>query len=121
MRLIALILALLVTVPACGPSQRQRTIHATYLATNTAHAGFVAFDRQHQTAIVARATTLDAGTVALTTYRAKRDRIVELFTGTYRALAAAALVEDDPKSIAALSQAASLLYAALNDITGGSL
>jgi len=119
MRILLLVLALLV-VPACGASQREKTIHATYLATNTAHAGFVAFDRSHQTAIVDKATSIAQGRAELDAYRAKRERIVELFSGAYRATAAAALAKDKP-TLTALSQAVSLLYAALKDITGGAL
>ena len=47
--------------------------------------------------------------------------MVELFHGVYRALSAAAIVNDDPKNLAALATAASLLYTALGEFTGGAL
>jgi len=105
----------------CGSSQREKTIHATYVTTNAAHESFVAFDRGRQQAIVDGAKSLAEGQAALLAYREKRARIVELFTGTYRALSAAAIVNDDPKSLDKLSQAAGLLVQALRDLTGGAL
>ncbi len=120
MRLIVLVLVLLVA-PACGPSQRQRTLVASFVATDAAHAGFVAFDRSHQAALVDKATSLEAGKASLEAYREKRARLVTLFESSYRAIAAAAIVTDDPKKLASLSQATALLADALRDLTDGAL
>lgn len=105
----------------CGMSQREKTIHASYVTTNGAHTAFVAYDRSHQVAIVNSAKSLAEGQASLTAYREKRAKVVELFSGAYRALAAAAVVSDDPENLATLSEAASLLVAALRDLTGGTL
>lgn len=105
----------------CGQSQREKTIHAALLTTDAAHDGFVAYDRERQAAIVESAASREQGAAALAEYRASRARIVELFDATYRAIAAAAVLEDDHSKLETLSRAAGLLAVALHDFTGGKL
>lgn len=108
---------------ACGASAREKTIHATYVATVTAQKGFQAFEKQHEANIVAssRETGYEAGKAALAAYREKSDRVTELFAGVWRALAAAAVLNEDPKAFANLVEAWTLLQQALRDLSGGKL
>ena len=106
------------TLPACGASQRETTIKTALVTVDTARDSFVAFDASEQSMIVNKATSLDDGKAQLATYRDRRVKIVEAFTVAYRAIAAAATINDDP-SIAGLSAALAQLLAAVTTITGG--
>ena len=107
-----------VALPACGASQRETTIKTALVTVDTARDSFVAFDASEQSMIVNKATSLDDGKAQLATYRDRRVKIVEAFTVAYRAIAAAATINDDP-SIAGLSAALAQLLAAVTTITGG--
>ena len=91
---VLLALVLICATPSCGPSTRTQTLRITLATTNAAQAGFVAQDAARQQAIVDRATSLDEGRIVLHEYRLKRDRVVALFTATYRALAVAAMTQE---------------------------
>ena len=92
----------------CGASAREKTIHATLTATDAARTAFVGFDEQYQHVIVTEAKDLDSGKAALVAYRAKRAHTIDVFGATYRAIATAAILNDD-KSFTGLLQAAALL------------
>lgn len=90
----------------CGASARETTIKTTLTVVNAARDGFVAIDRDKQAKIVAEAKTLDEGKAALALYRDKRQAILTAFETTYRALAVAAILKDDPKALDAMLAAA---------------
>jgi V8-like Glu-specific endopeptidase len=106
---VALVLALLV---ACSASARQKTIATTFAATDVARATFVAFDEAHQKAIVAKATDRASAEKAFAEYYDTRQKVVDTFTVTYRAIAAAAVINTD-QSLSAMLQAAVILSGAL--------
>lgn len=110
----------LVAGPGCTHDTRRDTIHAALVATDSARAGFVAWDREHQLDLVERATTREGGAAALAEYRGKRDGLTEKLVGVYRAIAAASLANDD-QSLASLLAAADQLHEALSALTGGKI
>lgn len=120
--LVALLVGVVAIAPiaSCTHDTRRDTIHAALVATDTAHAGFVEWDRAHQIELVERATSREDGEAALSTYRAKRGELVTKLVGVYRALAAAAIANDD-QSLAALLAAADQMHQALVALTGGKI
>ena len=80
---------------ACGTSQREKTLRASFVTVNAARDGFVKWEAQAQARIASEATTFDAGRVALEKYRADRTKVLEGFELAYRAISAALLLEDD--------------------------
>lgn len=115
----SLILTLLLSLVACGASARESTIRTTLIATNAARDGFVAYDAHRQTAIVDAATSLDQGKGALTEYRVKRQPVVEGLSATYRAIAIAAVLEDDPRTLASMLTLAAQVKTLIDTFTGG--
>lgn len=97
----------------CGAAARERTLNATLVAVNAARDGFIEHDRLTQTAIVDAAATREAAVAELAAYRKKREPVIEAFTATYRALAIAAVLEDDPTSLGSLLFTAKQLAAIL--------
>lgn len=118
--LAALLVGVALVGGGCTPDTRRDTIHAALVTTDTARAGFVAWDREHQLDIVARAETRETGQAALVEYRAKRDAIVSKLVGVYRAIAAASIANDD-QSLVSLLAAANQLHQALVALTGGKI
>lgn len=114
------ILLLLAFVAACGASAREKALRTTYIATTTAQAGFVEWNKEHQLQIARNAPSKLIALAELTTYREKREPVLAAFEATYRALAAAAILEDDHKSLAAALAAAEQLGEALRVLTGRS-
>lgn len=101
-----ILLLVVLALVACGASARQRTISATLLGVDAAKAAFVAADATHQLQLVAGATSHDDGAAKLASYRDRRVKLVIAFEAAYRALAIAAILNDDPKSLANLVAAA---------------
>lgn len=97
----------------CGASARERTLNATLVTVNAARDGFIEHDRVTQLALVDAAPTREAAVAELAAYRKKREPVVEAFTAAYRALAIAAVLEDDPKSLSNLVLVAQQLAAIL--------
>jgi len=95
-------------VIACGASSRQTTIRDTFIATQAASVAFIAFDREHQQAIVSAATSKADGAAALEAYRAKSARVAEAFTAVWISIGAAATANDDPSFSGMLRAALSL-------------
>lgn len=106
-----IIVALLVA--GCGPSTRERVLHTTFVSLNAAADGFVLYDRVQQHAINQLAMSLQEGRDKLADYRARRHVVMQAFQAAYRALAAATIVSDDPKSFASAVNAAAILKSAL--------
>ncbi len=124
MRVLLLAIAFLISVPACGASARDRAVQSALVTTNAARDVFIAFDRQHQAAIVAAATSEVGGAAALAEYRTKRAIAVTYFEALYRALAIAAVITDDPNNLTVLARAAGMLFAELRVLgvdVGGAL
>jgi hypothetical protein len=115
MRPLLSILALCIVLVGCGATQRQKTITATLAAVDAARDGFVEYDRLHQQGIVNDADSADAARSKLDAYRRKREPLVQAFTTAYRALAIAAALDDDPKSLATMLFVARQLCRALED------
>jgi len=99
------------TQAACGPSSREKTISATLTATNAAAAGFVAFDAKHQHYLVAAAPDRAHGEAELAAWRAHQLELEHYIEAAYRAIAAAALADDDPSVVSMLAAAAQLTEA----------
>lgn len=91
------IVLLLVTIglTGCGGNQRQRALKTSLTAINAARDGFEKWDETQQQKIVAEATSKEAGRAALDEFRAKRDKIFVAFEVAYRAIAGAALQDDE--------------------------
>jgi len=114
-----LVFALLLV--ACGPSTRQQTLRTVYIATTAAQAGFVAWDGAHSSQIAKRATSLEEGVRELEAYTKARSPVVQAFEVVYRSVAAAALIDEDQKSLIAAVGAFEQLRFALRTLTGGKL
>jgi hypothetical protein len=106
---------LLVLLVACGASQREKTIRATFNATTVAADSLVAFSRTHEMAIVDAATSKEEGKAKLAEFRAKVDKAELTLTAVYRMTAAASLANDD-QSLAALLKVAQMLWAQLKEL-----
>jgi len=116
----SVVLILLVALVACGAGQREQTIKGTLVSTNAARDGFVTFDAGRQNQIVDRAKAAGKSKVEvvaeIAAYREQRAAVVDLFEAAYRTIAAAAVLQDDAKSLDAVVRATELLYKALQQI-----
>jgi hypothetical protein len=99
----------------CTPSQRQTTIKTTLATVDASAAAFVAYDKTHQTQIVANATDKPSGESALGDWRKKQTTVGLTIAGAYRAVAIAATLEDD-QSLQSMAQAALILAQELRDL-----
>ncbi len=117
--LVVLVLLVLCGTASCGASQRESTIKAALVTTDTARDSFIAYDRGHLKTIVKTATSLAQGNAAITAYEAStaRTRVVTAFEGTYRAIALAATLQDDA-SLNGLQAAIGQLLAAVTAVMG---
>lgn len=100
---------------ACGPTTRERTIHATVVATDVSFNAFVVADPTIQQAILD--TSHDAATfqARITKYREKRDEALKHFALVFQAASDAAVLSKDPNLIT-LQKAATSLQAVLEDL-----
>lgn len=112
---------LLVVLVACGASQRTKALRATLQATQATQAGFVSWDREHQHGIVVAATSEADGAAHLEAYREARAHVLDAFGSVYRAIAAAALLEKDDRSLTDTLAAAAQLRRVLQKLTGKDL
>jgi len=110
------LLLLLALVAACGPDARHKQLHATMVAVSAAGEGFVQFDKAAQAAIVASATSELDGIAKLGAYKMARARVVEAFSAAFQAIAAAALLDTKPASLANALAAAALARQAWDDL-----
>lgn len=109
-----LLLAIALGLVGCGASAREKALHAVFEATNGARAGFETFDSAHQAQIVNDAKSFDEGEAALKSYRHDRETVLVLFNAVYQGIIAAVLVNDDPRSLPSLIEAAGHLRQALD-------
>jgi hypothetical protein len=113
-----LLVVIAVSALGCGASARQKTLATTLVALDGASSTLVAYDQQHQAAIVAGATSLEDGKAKLAAWRADRTKIVDALAAAYRALALAATLNDDPKSLTNLAAAAAIVMAEVTALKG---
>ncbi len=116
---VVLLLVLVASCLACGASARDRSLKATFIATQSAQAGFEAWDAQHQLDVANAATSVADGVEKLGAYRESRVAVVLAFESAYRALAAAAILKES--GLAGVSAAAEQLEIALKTVTKGKL
>lgn len=102
------LLVLAIVLSACGASARDKTIRATFNATNVAADHLVTFSKEQEAKIVAEATSLPDGEAKLAAFRTKVDKAELALASVYRAIAVAALAKDD-KSVVTLLQVAAIL------------
>lgn len=104
-----------VGLSACGASARQKTINATYASANLAGPEIASYSREHEEEIRKSATSAEDAKAKLTEFRAKVDHATTTLDGVYRAIAAAAALNDDV-SLASLTQAAVILMTELREL-----
>jgi hypothetical protein len=121
MRRIVTTLAFVLAFTACAPSMREKTIHATLVATNASREAFVTFDENRQLAIVENAPTREEALAQIEAYRKKRDRLVVAYEHVYRAIAIATVLQADARSLANVIAAAKILESEIKALTGGKL
>lgn len=100
---------------ACGASAREKTIRTTFDATNIAADHLLTFSDAQEAQINATATSLEDRNAKTAAWRAKVDKAELALTAVYRAIATAALLNDD-RSVATLIQVALILNAELHDL-----
>jgi len=101
----ALVLLFLV---ACAASTRQKTINAALAATDASAAAFVTWDAQHQIEIAKTAPDRPAAEEKLAAWRKTVDVVEHATIELYRAIAIAAVANDDRSVTAMLKLAADL-------------
>lgn len=90
------VLVVALALVACGPSARQQTLRATYVAATSAKAGFLAWDREQMQHISRMATSVDDGLAKIAAYKDKRSPVVGAFEAVFHLLAEAAIDDDRP-------------------------
>lgn len=113
--MLVLLVGLTHTQSACSASSRNKAIQTTLTATNIASSAFVSYDRAKQADIVAHAATKADGQAQLDAWRANQTRALMAFNDAYKAIAAAAIGNDDP-SLAAATNAYNVLKSTLQDL-----
>lgn len=111
-----LVIIVALMLSACGASAREKTLKATYIGLNAASEGFVSYDKEHQARIVKAATSIEEGATKLAAYRVDQLRVYNLFAAAFQSLAAAAIVNNDPKSLTSAVAAAKLALDAFNHL-----
>lgn len=109
------LIALLV---GCGASAREKTIRTTYTGVVALHAAFTTWDLQHQRELTSGVQSVAEGLARLDAYKAKRQPVLDAIDGAIHALAAAAILNDDPKSLPSAIAAAKETRSAVCAVTG---
>jgi hypothetical protein len=91
---------------ACSASQRQKTLSATFVTLDLSAAQLVKVSADEETAIMTEAPDEATGQKQLVPFRAKVDEAEKSIDTGYRAVAAAALANDDQTLATVLSIAA---------------
>lgn len=104
---------------ACNASTRQKTINATFTSTNLAGTELEAYSHDHERAILDSATSgatpIPEAKVSVAAFRAKVDHAEKTLAAVYKAIAAAALLNDE-HTLAAMVQVAVLFMGELRDL-----
>jgi len=104
-----------VLLAGCGASTRHKVLAGTFASLDVASAELVKIDGEQETALATKATSEAAGTAALGVWWSKVDTVEKALAEGYRAVAAAALADDD-RSLAGALQAATIVKQALTAI-----
>lgn len=107
-RTVPILLVLLVAFTACSGTARLKTIRATYDVTNVATEKLASYSAAHEAKLLAAATDAAVFDAQLAAWRAKVDHAEKAREAVYRAIATAALLNDD-RSLGALIRAALIL------------
>jgi hypothetical protein len=116
----AVLLLLFVVLAACGASAREKALRTSFVAVTTLQAGFEAWDKEHQLAIVEKASSYEAGAAEIEAYWKKRTDVTNGFEAAYRTIAAA-LIADEKHTLTGAKRAYDQLVQALTVLTGGKL
>ena len=111
----ALLLVLALVVGGCAASTREKSIATTLTAVDVAAQGLEAYDRPHELALLEESTSQEEFDHKLAAYHEKRERARSAIDGAYRAVAAAAALNNDPSLVSMLS-AAALVQQELRDL-----
>ncbi len=115
------LLLLIVVLAACGVSAREQALRSTFVAVTSAQAGFETWDREHQLAIVDKATSYEDGEAKLRAYWKARTDVANAFEAAYRTIAAALIAADNRYTLTGAKRAYEQLVTALDVLTGGKL
>ena len=115
-RLVALMLAPLLLLAACGPSAHERAVQTTFAALNASRDIWLVWDERQFQEIVDTAKTYEGGLAAIEAYRVRQEKFRLLFAAAYAALAVAT---SDPGMGALLEAAAAAkkVYEAVKALT----
>jgi hypothetical protein len=117
--IVCFILCATSTMSACGQGQRKDTLRASLTAVNAARKGFLDWDRDHQKAIVDRATSRQEAEEHLADYQATQGKIADWFVAAYQALAVASTQNDELSLSAAVRASGDLVDAVTKILKGG--
>lgn len=115
------VLVFLLALVACGPSARQQTLRTMLTATTAAQAGFISWNGDQLDHIAETAPSFEEGLAAIAEHEKTSSTVVKAFEVVYRSIAAAALLEEDQKSLVSAVGAFEQLRLALRTLTGGKL
>ena len=106
---------LLVAFAACSASARQKTIATTLATLNVASDTFVAYDKDHRSNIVAKATSHEQGVAALNEWDGTVQTVTVGLEAAYKAVATAATLNDD-QSLASMLAASLIVKSELETL-----
>jgi hypothetical protein len=101
----------LTSLSSCAENTKLKVIRTSLISVDAARVGMETFDRAYQLSLIDKAKTRDEALAAIQAYRDKRAVLIEAFTLTYKALAAAALDPTDLNYLDALRQANEIIEA----------
>ena len=96
-------------VGSCGPSAREKLIAGTFTSVNAIVKAEEVYSAQAQLDIVKQAPDKATAEAQIAGFQAKRAKIERVIAATYIAIATAAALQDDPKSLDNLKAAAAVL------------
>jgi hypothetical protein len=106
---------------ACGASVRQQTLKTMLAGATTAQAGFIAWNGEQLDHIAETAPSFEEGLAAIAEHEKTVSPVVKGFEVVYRTIAAAALLDEDQKSLMSAVGAFEQLRLALKTLTKGAL
>jgi hypothetical protein len=115
------ILVFALVLLACGPSTRQQTLRTMLTATTAAQAGFISWNGSQLNHIAETAPSYEQGMAEIAELEKSVSPVVKGFEVVYRTIAAAALLDEDQKSLMSAIGAFEQLRLALKTLTKGAL